>query len=196
MGNRRRRVIGFVVAASLGASLVGGEINVDRVVDFTGDAEPWPSIDDVVMGGVSDSEMVVEGGTAVFRGELSLERGGGFCSVRSRPAAHDLSRFTALVVRVRGDGHRYKLRLRTSAAFDGVSYEASFTPPAGTWQEIELPLSSFRPVFRGRSVPGAPPLDPARVVTFGLLISDRQAGPFRLDIAWIGGRSAGDGSDV
>jgi monofunctional biosynthetic peptidoglycan transglycosylase len=189
-------MIGFVVATSLAASLVGGEINVVRVVDFTADAEPWSSIDDVVMGGVSDSEMVVEEGTAVFRGELSLERGGGFCSVRSRPAAHDLSRYAALVVRVRGDGHRYKLRLRTSAAFDGVSYEASFTPPAGTWQEIELPLSSFRPVFRGRSVPGAPPLDPARVVTFGLLISDRQAGPFRLEIAWIGGRLAGDVSDV
>jgi hypothetical protein len=48
-----------------------------------------------------------------------------------------------------------------------------------------LPFSEFVPTFRGRTVPGAPPLDLSRVVTVGLMISDKQAGPFRLEIAWI-----------
>lgn len=186
-----------VIVMSIATTVMsGGEVRLERLVDFTTGAEPWPSIDDVVMGGVSGSEMVIEDGIAVFRGELSLDRGGGFCSVRSRPGIHDLTEYSALVIRVRGDGNRYRLRLRTTAAFDGVSYESAFTTRAGTWEEIELPLAGFRPVFRGREVPGAPRLDPGAVATIGLLISDRQAGPFRLEMAWIGGRRAGSGQEL
>jgi len=190
MHQRRFRIGAWGLALIMASTALAasGEVGVERLVDFTGNAEPWPSIDDVVMGGVSNSDMVVEGGTAVFRGDLSVARGGGFCSVRSRPGAYDLTGYSALIIRVRGDGNRYRLRLRTTTAFDGISYESTFATSAGSWQEIELPLASFRPVFRGREVSGAPPLDPERVVTFGLLISDRQVGPFRLEIEWIAGR--------
>jgi len=34
-------------------------------------------------------------------------------------------------------------------------------------------------------VPGAPPLDPARVRQIGLMIADRQAGPFALAVRSI-----------
>jgi NADH dehydrogenase [ubiquinone] 1 alpha subcomplex assembly factor 1 len=139
------------------------------------------------MGGVSNSEMVLEDGFAVFRGTVSLENNGGFASVRSRPVEHDLSAFDGLVLRIRGDGKRYGFRLRTSAAFDGVSYQVAFIAPAGEWRELRLPFDAFEPVFRGRRVPEHPPLDPAKVVTFGLIISDNQAGPFRLDLEWIEG---------
>ena len=64
-------------------------------------------------------------------------------------------------------------------AFDGVSYQAAFVAPPA-WTTIHLPLGEFRPGFRGRAVPDAPPLDPARVRQVGLLIADRQAGPFAL----------------
>ena len=44
----------------------------------------WTSVNDVVMGGVSDSLMQVsEDGTGVFAGHLSLENNGGFASVRA-----------------------------------------------------------------------------------------------------------------
>jgi monofunctional biosynthetic peptidoglycan transglycosylase len=46
-----------------------------------------------------------------------------------------------------------------------------------------LPFDAFRASWRGRPVPGAPLLDPARIVSFGLLVGERQAGPFRLEIA-------------
>ena len=55
---------------------------------FAGD-EPWPSIDDTVMGGRSASEMRIDAGTAAFTGNVSLENGGGFASVRSQPRDHD-----------------------------------------------------------------------------------------------------------
>ena len=156
------------------------------IVDFAEVTEGWPSIDDAVMGGMSSSEMVVENGVASFRGAVSFDNNGGFASVRSRPEVRDLSAFDGLILRVRGDGKRYGFRIRTSASFDGVSYQAALDPPAGEWVEVEVPFSDFVAVWRGRPVADHPPLDPARVTTFGLIVS-RQQGPFRLDIANIRG---------
>jgi hypothetical protein len=60
-----------------------------RPADF-GDAARvagWFSIDDRVMGGVSSSRLRYDAAShAVFEGPLSLERNGGFASVRSPPA--------------------------------------------------------------------------------------------------------------
>jgi NADH dehydrogenase [ubiquinone] 1 alpha subcomplex assembly factor 1 len=182
----RHRVAVFALAfAAMGVWAM--QPTETTVIDFRGGGQPWPSIDDVVMGGVSNSEMVLEDGFAVFRGTVSLENNGGFASVRSRPVEHDLSSFDGLVLRIRGDGKRYGFRLRTSAAFDGVSYQVAFNAPTGEWRELRLPFDTFEPVFRGRRVSDHPPLDPAKVVTFGLIISDKQDGPFQLDLEWIEG---------
>jgi monofunctional biosynthetic peptidoglycan transglycosylase len=159
----------------------------ETIFDFRDGGQAWPSIDDVVMGGVSSSEMAMLDGAAVFRGTVSLENNGGFASLRSQPAHHDLSGFDGVTLRVRGDGKRYGFRLRTTAAFDGVSYEVRFTAPDGEWVELQLRFVDFEPVFRGRRVPGHPPLDPSEIMSFGLIISDKQAGPFMLEIEWIQG---------
>ena len=141
----------------------------------------WSAIDDSVMGGVSVSRLRHDpAGHAVFEGTVSLERNGGFASVRSRPLDLGAAGATVCLLEARGDGKRYKLNLRTDDAFDGVNYQAAFEAPEGTWTLVRLPLSGFRPTFRGRSVPGAPPLDPARIRQIGLMIADRQAGPFAL----------------
>ena len=148
----------------------------------------WSAVDDRVMGGVSVSRLRHEnaapghGGFAVFEGRVSLANGGGFASVRLSAGSRLLGvpAACAYVLEVRGDGGRYKLNLRTDAAFDGVNYQAAFTPPAGAWTRLRLPLAAFEPSFRGRAVPGAPPLDPARVCQIGLMIADRQAGEFSL----------------
>ena len=146
----------------------------------------WASIDDGVMGGRSASRAVVGAdGTLLFVGEVSLDNNGGFASIRSAALQHDLSGAAGIVLRVRGDGKRYRLNLRTDSGFDGVQYQAAFTTLDGVWQEVRLGLAAFEPRFRGRLVPDAPVLDPARIRSFGLLISDRQAGPFKLEVDTI-----------
>jgi monofunctional biosynthetic peptidoglycan transglycosylase len=163
------------------------------VLDFSeGAEEAWEVVNDVVMGGVSTSDFRVEsGGVAVFEGTVSLKHGGGFASVRSRPARLDLSAYTGLEVRVRGDGKRYRFRLRTDPELRGVAYQATFDTDADVWQTIRFPFKRFRPTFRGRRVPEAPPLDARSITSFGWLIAERQAGPFRLEIDWV--RSYGEG---
>ncbi|MEI7970591.1 MAG: CIA30 family protein [Betaproteobacteria bacterium] len=144
---------------------------------------PWDTVDDVVMGGASaGSAHTMPEGHLRFSGVVSLANNGGFSSIRSTPARHDLVGASAIVVRVRGDGKRYKFNLRTDMTFDGVQYQAPFDTRAGEWQDITLPLSAFEPRWRGRLVPDAPALDPGRIVSFGFLIADRQAGPFALDV--------------
>ena len=138
------------------------------------------------MGGVSRSRLRFDpAGHALFEGEVSLAQGGGFASVRSQPGALGAPGASACVIEVFGDGKAYKLSLFTSDAFDGLSYQSPFRPEAGAWATIRLPLAEFRPSFRGRAVPGAPQLDPARLRQLGLTIAERQAGPFALALRSI-----------
>lgn len=152
-----------------------------------GDAR-WFPIDDVVMGGRSASSAVLSAsGSLVFAGTVSLDDGGGFASIRCTPGSHDASCCRGILIRVRGDGKTYKLNLKTGPAFDDIQFQAAFTPAADAWEDVALPWPAFEPRHRGRPRPDAAPLDSARIVTFGFLISDRQAGPFRLEIAALHG---------
>ena len=145
----------------------------------------WRAIDDAVMGGVSSSAIsYVSKGGAVFSGSVSLANNGGFASVRS-PSFVLPGSGGAFLLTVRSDGKRYKFTVRTDAAFDGVSYQAAFQPPPGERVVVRLAAADFLPKWRGRIVDNAPQLDPARAQQLGLLIADRQAGAFRLEVAAI-----------
>jgi hypothetical protein len=149
-------------------------------------ADAWRAIDDRVMGGVSRSRLRHDrAGHAVFEGEVSLAQNGGFASVRSSPSARGHAGATACLIEAQGEPKLFKLSLLTDDGFDSINYQASFAPDIHRWQTISLPISSFRASFRGRDVPGAPALDPARIRQVGLMIAARQAGPFALDIRRI-----------
>ena len=151
------------------------------------EADAWAPIDDRVMGGISRSRLRHDpAGHAVFEGKVSLKRNGGFASVRSAPADRGKAGAQSCVLEVRGDAKRFKLNLLTEDAFDGLNYQGAFTPDPDRWQSLRIPLAEFRPTFRGREVPGVPPLDPVRIRQVGLMISERQAGPFALAIRRIG----------
>ena len=146
----------------------------------------WQPINDGVMGGVSSSQLRPEpGGHALFSGRVSLDNNGGFASVRCRPCALGRPDVAAYVLQVCGDGKRYKLNLRTDDAFDGIHYQAGFQPPAGVWTTCRLALADFLPTWRGRPVTDAAPLDGSRLRQIGLMIADRQQGPFALAIRTI-----------
>lgn len=146
----------------------------------------WSPIDDAVMGGLSSSQLRHDAaGHAVFEGQVSLANNGGFASIRSKPLPLHAPGARGYVLQVCGDGKRYKLNLRTDDNFDGVNYHAAFDAPAGRWTTVLLPLNAFRASFRGREVPSAASLDPARVRQVGLMTADRQAGSFALALRTI-----------
>jgi hypothetical protein len=145
----------------------------------------WQIVNDDLMGGISQSSFHLANRVAVFHGQVSLENNGGFASVRSLPAHHDLGGCDAFAIRVRGDGRSYKFTARTTRNFESPIYQAAFKTRKGEWEEHRLPLKEFVPAFRGRELPGEPPLDLAKLTSVGFLISNKQAGAFCLEIEWI-----------
>lgn len=182
------RVIPALMVTSLALTLNADSAATRTLFDFrtATRSHAWDVVNDDVMGGVSTSRFqVLPHGGAVFSGTVRLENNGGFASVRSAPVRDDLTGLAAFVLRVRGDGHDYKFCVRTGAGVDTPLYQCRFTTRQGEWEEHRLAFRDFVPTFRGRVLTDEPPLSPGKVNTLGFLISDQQAGPFRLEIAWI-----------
>ncbi|XP_020205682.1 uncharacterized protein LOC109790844 isoform X2 [Cajanus cajan] len=165
---------------------------------------PWGALDDVVMGGVSESNFQIDpsgaengGPTGVFKGVVSTANNGGFTSIRTKNFSEpeNLSAYDGLEFRLKGDGRRYKLIVRTSSDWDTVGYTASFVTEKGKWQSIRVPFSSLRPVFRARTMTDAPPFDPSIVISLQLMFSKFEydgklnetfvEGPFELPVSTI-----------
>jgi len=164
------------------------ERNTKVLINFS-DAETrgqWVIVNDGVMGGISQSEIVLsDDGTAIFRGTVSLENYGGFASTRTVSGSYNLAGYTGLIVRMKGDGRQYQLRLRADNRFDGVSYRYYVDTQPDTWMTIRVPFHEFVPVFRGRILQDVPPISPEQIQQIGFMIADKQAGPFRLEIESI-----------
>jgi monofunctional biosynthetic peptidoglycan transglycosylase len=167
----------------------GTGTNAKPLIDFNSldERENWRVVNDGVMGGLSRSQLrITSENKAIFQGNISLENNGGFASVRTYPKDYGLSESDGLSIRIKGDGKKYQLRLRTDDKFDGVSYRATFQTVPEKWIIVDLLFKEFVPTYHGRLVPDAPVLNPNNIRQIGFLIADKQAGPFRLEIDWIG----------
>ncbi|KAG6557217.1 hypothetical protein Mapa_001144 [Marchantia paleacea] len=181
----------------------------DGVILYTvtekGPAGPaWGSLDDVVMGGVSESSMQVSlnggengGPVGLFKGIVSTSNNGGFASIRTKnfSPVQNLSAYEGIEMRIKGNGRRFKLIIRLSADWDAIGYTLSFDTAYNEWQTIRLPFKDFIPVFRAKSVKDAPPFDPSQITSLQLLYSkfeydgalnpSFETGAFELPIASI-----------
>jgi len=149
-------------------------------------AAGWKTVNDGVMGGVSVGQFkVTKDGLLDFYGKLSLENNGGFASVRTGKTKLYLQPDDILVARVRGDGRQYAWNLYVPTWRIAFAWRAFFNTKKGEWIEIRTPLSAFRATSFGREMRGRS-LDPAKVNGLGIILADKQAGPFELEVDWIG----------
>ncbi|KAL4448009.1 hypothetical protein ABPG75_005228 [Micractinium tetrahymenae] len=169
--------------AAVGGQLAGQGGQLLFSPDGRGAVQDWGSLDDVVMGGISESGFVVRQGVGedggpcgVFAGSVTTANNGGFASVRTRnlDPPLDLSGYEGIELRVKGDGKRYKLIIRDGAGWDTVGYTKSFDTQPG-WQTVRLQFSDFKPVFRARTMLGMPPLNTANICSFQLMLSKFEA---------------------
>lgn len=169
--------------------LVGANMLKERtLVNFKNvtERENWRIVNDDVMGGISKSTIVFsDSDTAVFKGTISLENNGGFASTRTKPRLFKLGDYSGLLVRIKGDGKNYQIRVRSDNRFDGISYRYPFSTQPDTWMTLRIPFSDLEPVFRGRILKNEPPITPNEIQQIGFLIAGMQAGQFRLEIDWI-----------
>lgn len=154
--------------------------------DFQTDSPPddWQVEDDTVMGGVSQGHFrITREGHGLFTGTVSLENNGGFSSVQHNMPIREVSRFSKVVLRVKGDGKTYQVRVKSDRR-ERPSYVAEFAT-TGEWQLIEVPFDQLRPTFRGRrlNIPNYPGQTMEQV---RILIGNKKPQDFRLLIDWIG----------
>ena len=153
--------------------------------DKPGAAGQWQTTNDGVMGGRSDGRFKInEDNNMEFFGTLSLENNGGFASVRSRGSNLGLQKGDSIVARVRGDGREYSLNLYTPRRRMAFSYRAKFKTRKDEWIEVRIPLDKFVATSFGRVIRNQE-LDPSEVNGLGVLLGDKKAGPFELEIDWI-----------
>lgn len=175
--------------------------NEKLIFDFTHPSTElkniWGALDDVVMGGVSASNIQLIENAALFVGNVSTANSGGFASVRTRnfDPPFNLFGYDGVELRVKGDGQRYKIFLRTDTKWDGLGYSYSFNTVANTWINVRIPFAELVPVFRAKTVKDAPPIDSSKVNSFQLMLSkfeydgalnpDFSAGGFALQLESI-----------
>jgi hypothetical protein len=133
----------------------------------------WSAVDDVVMGGVSQSNFYLTDNQAIFTGYVSTDSNGGFASVRTRnfDSPLDLSSYQGIELKIQGDGKRYKFITRCEAKWDGISYCYSFDTIYNYPLTIRIPFSQLLPVFRAKTVPQAGEFDPSKVYSLQLMLS-------------------------
>lgn len=141
----------------------------------------WGPLDDVVMGGVSESSFEVQRGDApvgVFSGICRTENNGGFCGCRTRaisPALR-LGACRGVRLRVRGDGNRYKLIVRDDYNWNGIAWTYCFdTQASEEWLDVDAPFEAFVPTLFARTVPGV------RLKTDSITVLQLTLSKFELD---------------
>ena len=161
----------------------------------------WRSLNDGVMGGVSDGVMrmrMSDSGEshATFEGTVRLENNGGFSSVRtSFGSGIDLSQFSGVYLDVKpGDetsaGKEYLLVVKDDEAMTTqVNFKAKFcTGKSAKWERVEVPFAAFdRPERMGRAVMrGALRTEAVCEVGFMVLKGEGNVGAFALDVREVG----------
>lgn len=148
-------------------------------------ARDWQSVNDGVMGGRSTGRIrIADSGHLVFSGSLSLANNGGFASIRSRGMGLKLQAGDSITLKVRGDGRRYSLNLYPSGRRTAFSFRANFETKQDEWTEVTVPLSKFVATSFGRVMPEVK-LKPDDISGLGILLGDKKAGLFQLEVSSI-----------
>lgn len=129
----------------------------------------WSYLADTVMGGVSQGQAMIEDGALRLTGTVSTENRGGFIQARTDLPDGLPEGTVALHLRVRGNGERYFIHLRTTRTrLPWQYYQAGFATGAD-WADVVVPLSDFE--ASGRLMSGA--VRPEAVRSVGLVAYGR-----------------------
>jgi monofunctional biosynthetic peptidoglycan transglycosylase len=178
------------IAAILFACLPAIAGERQSVAEFTPEESgklDWRVVDDGVMGGLSQGKREIgKDGILRFFGTLSLENNGGFSSLRTGNVKLDLSGAEGVMLRIKGDGRTYQLRLSTDAEYRGreMSFHAGFPTTKGEWTEVKIPFNRLVGSWRGTELPDKT-FDPSKIRRLGLQLADKKEGPFELHVDWI-----------
>lgn len=143
----------------------------------------WRILGDVVMGGVSQGNFKInENGNGLFFGEVSLANNGGFSLLKYRFDTKDVSKFSKIILKIKGDGKKYQFRVKDNSK-NSHSYVSRFNT-SKVWQLVEINLIEMYPTFRGRKLEMSN-FSSDFIEEIAILIGNKKAENFQLEIAEI-----------
>ncbi len=149
------------------------------------DFDTWRTVNDTVMGGVSNSEMRIERENFVlFKGKVSLENNGGFCATKLDCQYSDISQKAIVFLRLKGDGKQYQFRVKRFRS-EQHAFTYTFTT-SKDWEVIKIPVAELTPFYRGRQL-DLPNYTGGNLEEITFLIGNKVAETFELyiDKIWI-----------
>lgn len=164
------------------------EKTTNMLIDFTDKkaGHQMNVVNDGVMGGLSQGIIeMTQNDSLLFKGNISLQNNGGFSSFRIGGKLWDLSAWKGVEILVKGDGRTYGLRATTDETFlrSSVSFTADFKTVKDEWVKLQIPFSKMKASWRGRKLDRN--FDPAQIKGLGIILADKQAGKFALEIKSI-----------
>jgi hypothetical protein len=152
--------------------------------DFTGTSDlRWYTVNDGVMGGLSDGFANIENNQLIHSGEI-VTRGGGFSYVGTRLPNDALVGYSSLQVRLNTGGRAYAANFADSRSWR-VTHQVSVPETVNPgWQEVTINFADTVPTIFSRQVNSAP-FDTGAVEELAFILSDGVDGVFRTEIDWI-----------
>ena len=113
-------------------------------------------LDDIVMGGVSKTDVAPGEFDGMFSGFVSTANNGGFAGIRTtlfRPPK-DVAQCTGFQLRIKGDGQRYKFIARDDTDWNGIAWSASFDSQKDKSTTVCIPIKDLKPTRFAKVVSG------------------------------------------
>jgi hypothetical protein len=115
----------------------------------------WGPLDDVVMGGASRSDLqpgVKFDGT--WSGSVTTANNGGFAGIRTKlfSPKKDASACRGFLLKVKGDGSRFKFIARDDEDWNGIAWSTSFDTVKGKEVAVKIPWSKLKATRFARTI--------------------------------------------
>jgi len=148
----------------------------------SGNTQEWFIINDGVMGGLSKGQLTFTDSTTVFAGTVSLDNNGGFTAYRSPYGQYDLSAYSTVTIRARGQGQVIGFSLQMEQPYYAPYFRSTFVPQED-WREYSFDLTDMPALRLGRNLGYTmSKADLAEVIRLGFITTEKAAGPFVLEI--------------
>jgi hypothetical protein len=143
----------------------------------------WVTVNDGVMGGLSQGSAALEQNVLVHSGVLNTN-GGGFSYVGTRLPTNILVGYSRLQIRLNTFGRQYAVNFG-DARHSRISHQARIPlGPVTAWQEVSIAFDQTVPTIFSRRVNSSPFVASA-IEELNFILGDGRDGPFRMEIDWI-----------
>lgn len=158
------------------------------VIDFgtNGNNTDWYTLNDGVMGGLSDGILKKTTNSVVFLGTVSLENNGGFASIRSAYDRYKMSKFNQVEIRYRSKGYDFAMTLELYRQFYRPYFKYNLPDTQNKWVVRQISLDEFKAFSLGRYLGyELKEENKNNIIRMGFISNEKRAGPYMIEIDYL-----------